>query len=82
LLRVTGGVYTAGPENAKKIIEQLKPKVVVPMHYWYNTNVLERFTDGPYKTKLLDSNKFTVSKDTLPVDSEIYVLKVVREGDL
>ena len=61
---------------------RLKPKVVVPMHFWYNTNVLERFTSGPYRTKLLDSNKFTVNKDTLPVGPEIYVLKVVREVDL
>jgi len=82
LLQTIGGTYTAGPEAAKKIIEQLKPKVVVPMHYWYYTNVLERFTDGPYRARLLNSNKFTVSKDTLPDVPEIYILKVVREGDL
>jgi L-ascorbate metabolism protein UlaG (beta-lactamase superfamily) len=82
LLQTIGGTYTAGPEAAKKIVEQLKPKVVVPMHYWYYTNVLERFTDGPYRTKFLNSNKFTVSKDTLPDVPEIYILKVVREGDL
>jgi hypothetical protein len=34
---------------------------------------------GFYKTKLLDSNKFIVSKGTLPFDPEINVLKIVRE---
>ncbi len=82
LLQVIGGTYTAGPESAKKIVEQLKPKIVVPMHYWYQMNVLERFTNGPLRTKMVNGNTFTVSKDTLPNSTEIYVLKVVREGDL
>ncbi|MBI4767731.1 MAG: MBL fold metallo-hydrolase [Deltaproteobacteria bacterium] len=82
LLQVIGGVYTAGPEAAKKIVEQLKPKIVVPMHYWYSTNVLQRFTDGPYRVRSLEINKLTISKDTLPAVTEIIVLKVIREGDL
>jgi L-ascorbate metabolism protein UlaG (beta-lactamase superfamily) len=82
LLQVIGGVFTAGPEAAKKIVEQLKPKIVVPMHYWYYTNVLQRFTDGPYRVRSLEGNRFTASKDTLPAVTEIFILKVVREGDL
>jgi len=82
LLQTIGGVYTIGPEGAKRIVEQLKPKIVVPMHYWYQLNVLERFTDGPYRVRELNVNTFTVSKDTLPGETEIYILKVLREGDL
>lgn len=82
LLQTIGGVYTIGPEGAKRVVEQLKPKIVVPMHYWYQMNVLERFTDGPYPVRELNTNSFTVSKDTLPNETEIYVLKVLREGDL
>jgi len=82
LLQTIGGVYTIGPEGARKIIEQLKPKIVVPMHYWYSMNVLERFVDGPYRARSLNTNSFTVSKDTLPANTEIFVLKVIREGDL
>jgi len=82
LLQTIGGVYTIGPEGAKKVIEELKPKIVVPMHYWYQMNILERFTDGPYKVLSPNSNSFTVSKDTLPQETEIIVLKVLREGDL
>ncbi|HVP77193.1 MAG TPA: MBL fold metallo-hydrolase [Thermodesulfobacteriota bacterium] len=82
LLQTIGGVYTIGPEEAKKVVKQLKPKIVVPMHYWYHMGVLERFTDGPYPARSSNTNNFSVSKDTLPLDTEIYVLKVVREGDL
>jgi len=82
ILQTIGGTFTVGPEGAQKIIGQLKPKVVVPMHYWYNMGVLERFTQGPYRTRTLDTNHFSISKDTLPQETEIYVLKVLREGDL
>jgi L-ascorbate metabolism protein UlaG (beta-lactamase superfamily) len=82
LLQTIGGVYTIGPEGARQVIEQLKPKVVVPMHYWYQMNVLERFTSGPYKVREFNTNSFVVSKDTLPEEPEIFVLKVLREGDL
>jgi L-ascorbate metabolism protein UlaG (beta-lactamase superfamily) len=77
-----GGTYSAGPDEAKQIIEQLKPKIVIPMHYWYRESDLARFTEGSYQTRVLSTSKFTVSKDTLPPTTEIYVLKVVREGDL
>jgi len=79
---VIGGVFTAGPEGAKKIVEQLKPKIVIPMHYWYHMNVLERFIDGPYNIQFLNSNSINVSKDTLPQETEIIILKVLREGDI
>ena len=82
LLQTIGGVYTIGPEGGKQVIEQLKPKIVVPMHFWYNMGHLERFVEGPYRARTLNANSFTVSKDTLPSESEIYVLKVMREGDL
>lgn len=77
-----GGTYTMGPENAKKVVEQLKPKIAIPMHYYHNVSLIERFTDGPYRVRSLNTNRFTVSKDTLPAVTEIYLLKVVREGDI
>ena len=82
LLQTIGGVYTIGPEGAQKVIELLKPKVVIPMHYWYHYGVLEKFIDGPYPVHQLNTNSITVSKDRLPPEAEIFILKVVREGDL
>jgi len=82
LLQTIGGVYTIGPEGAKKVIEHLKPKIVIPMHYWYQMNVLERFIDGPHRVRSLNTNLLTINKDTLPPETEIFILKVLREGDL
>lgn len=33
LMIPVGGCYTIGPEEAKKLIDRLSPKVVIPMHY-------------------------------------------------
>jgi L-ascorbate metabolism protein UlaG (beta-lactamase superfamily) len=82
LLLPIAGTYTMGPENAKKVVEQLKPKIAVPMHYYNNTFVLERFVDGPYQAHFLETNKFSVSKDTLPPVTEIFIPKVLWYGDL
>jgi L-ascorbate metabolism protein UlaG (beta-lactamase superfamily) len=82
LLQTIGGVFTIGPEGAQEVIEQLKPKIVIPMHYWNDSHVLDRFTSGPYKVITSDSNTFTVSKETLPSETEIVVLTVKREGDI
>jgi L-ascorbate metabolism protein UlaG (beta-lactamase superfamily) len=82
LLQVIGGTFTIGPEGALQIIEKLKPKIVIPMHFWYNMGQLEKFIDGSYPSRFLQTNTITVSKDTLPSSTEILILKVSRGGDL
>jgi L-ascorbate metabolism protein UlaG (beta-lactamase superfamily) len=69
-----------GPESAKKVVEQLKPKIAVPMHYYNNTFQLQRFLDGPYQARFLETNTFSVSKDTLPPATEIFIPKVIWYG--
>jgi len=80
LLVPIGGRYTAGPTGAKKIMELLKPKIVVPMHYYSNSFVLERFLDGPFPARYLEVNKFPISKDNLPRIPEIIIPKVIWYG--
>ena len=71
-----------GPENAKKVVEHLKPKIAVPMHYYSNTSLVDRLADGPFKVRVLTTNRFSVSKDTLPSITEIIIPKVLWFGDL
>ena len=80
LLVPIGGRYTTGPDGARKIMEQLKPKIIVPMHYYSNTFALNRFLEGPFPSRVLDVNKFSVSKDTLPLIPEIIIPKVIWHG--
>ena len=81
LLLPIAGSYTMGPDNAKKVIEQLKPKIAVPYHYYHNYDLLQRFTEGPHRAHFLNTNSFSVSKDTLPSSTEIFIPKVLWGAD-
>ena len=81
LLLPIAGSYTMGPDNAKKVIEQLKPKIAVPYHYYHNYDLLKRFTEGPHRAHFLNTNSFSVSKDTLPSSTEIFIPKVLWGAD-
>ena len=81
LLLPIAGSYTMGPDNAKKVIEQLKPKVAVPYHYYHNYDLLQRFTEGTHRAHFFTTNSFSVSKDTLPSSTEIFIPKVLWGGD-
>lgn len=78
-----GGTFTIGPKEAGDIVEQIKPRIVVPMHYKVidapANNPLGRvdqFLKGKKNVKYLDANSFTVSKETLPPEREIWVPQV------
>jgi hypothetical protein len=80
LLVPIGGSYTMGAESAKKVVEQLKPKIAVPMHYYQDTMALRRFLDGPHRARFLKTDTFSVSKDTLPPVTEIFIPRVIWYG--
>jgi len=51
------------------------------MHFWYNMGHLEKFLTGPYKPSSPGQPIYREQGD-LPGETEVYVLKVMREGDL
>jgi L-ascorbate metabolism protein UlaG (beta-lactamase superfamily) len=69
-----GGGATMGPELAREVLAQLKPKIAIPMHYRDNQYLVRQFTAG-LKTQFLRADTLTVSKDALPVPTEIRVLQ-------
>lgn len=78
-----GGTFTIGPQEATGIVEQIKPLIVVPMHYKpkgvtaENPLVgVEQFLKDKKNIKYLSSNTFTISKDNLPQEREIWVPEV------
>lgn len=79
LMIPVGGVYTIDGAGARKVVSQLKPKYVIPMHY--KTSALQRinlapadaFLKGFKKVKRLD--ELAVSKDSLPEETTVVVLK-------
>lgn len=80
LLVPVGGFFTIDAAEASAIVNQLKPSLVIPMHF--KTEVLgfpvakvEDFTRGQKKVKFLESSEVEVAKDSLPKETEIWVLK-------
>ncbi|MDQ7842127.1 MAG: MBL fold metallo-hydrolase [Armatimonadota bacterium] len=79
LLIPVGGYYTIGPAEATAVVDQLRPRVVVPMHY--KTEVNKDWPIGPVDDFLRGKSGIrrlghtvTVSPATLPEGQEIWVL--------
>ncbi len=68
------GTYTMGPEIAREVLQQLKPKLAIPMHYRDNLALVEAFGRG-LSVRRLNSDMLIVSKATLPTGTEIVVLR-------
>lgn len=79
LLLPVGGFYTIGPREAEVVIDQLSPKVVVPMHYKTPVNdswpigSLDEFIKGKTRVKHVGRSA-SVTEAALPNDQEIWVL--------
>jgi L-ascorbate metabolism protein UlaG (beta-lactamase superfamily) len=78
LMVPVGSVYTIDGEQAQKVVGQLKPRIVVPMHY--RTPVLkigleqpDKFLKGFRRIKYV--NKLSITRDSLPKETTVYVLK-------
>lgn len=69
-----GGTFTMPPETAREVLQQIKPKVAIPMHYRDNMYILESFIRG-LKARRTESDTLAVSKSSLPPPSEIVVLR-------
>ena len=68
-----GGGRTMGPDLAREVLAQLKPKIAIPMHHRDSPYLIQQFTAG-MKAQLLNTDTLAVSKDVLPLPTEIRVL--------
>lgn len=69
-----GGGRTMGPDLAREVLAQLKPKIAIPMHHRDSPYLVQQFATG-LKTQIVNGDTLVVSKDGLPVPTEIRVLQ-------
>ncbi len=69
-----GGSRTMGPDLAREVLAQLKPKIAIPMHHRDSPYLIKEFTAG-LKTQIMKTDTLVVSKDALPLSLEIRVLQ-------
>jgi L-ascorbate metabolism protein UlaG (beta-lactamase superfamily) len=75
-----GGTFTMAPDTAREVLQQIKPKIAVPMHYRDNLYILEAFLKG-LANRRLDGHSLTLSKTTLPSSPEVVVLRPIGARD-
>ena len=75
-----GGVYTVDGETATKIVSQIEPKIVIPMHYFdkdlnVNLEKAEKFLKemGQEKPEVL--KKITVKREGLPPEVRVILME-------
>jgi len=75
-----GGFYTIDAANASQVCDQLKPKVVIPMHFKtskcdYPIATVEDFLKGKRNVRKIDSSKVEFKLEELPASTDIVVLE-------
>ncbi len=80
LMLPVGGTYTIAADQAQEVVTQLEPAIVIPMHYKiaglkFELDPLEKFLKEAGAEGATPQPKLTVTKDKLPVESEVVVLQ-------
>jgi len=82
LMIPVGGTYTIDAQEAQRIISEIEPKIVIPMHYKLDKLKMEiddvsKFFKAMGKSAIAPQDKYVVKTSTLPKDDamEIVVLQ-------
>ncbi|MEW5919446.1 MAG: MBL fold metallo-hydrolase [Bacillota bacterium] len=81
LLLPVGGHFTIDAAEARQLMDVLAPAVVVPMHYRTEATrnwpiaPLDEFLKGVEKVPKQKDSVVTISRDTLPQETEIWVME-------
>jgi L-ascorbate metabolism protein UlaG (beta-lactamase superfamily) len=80
LLIPVGGFFTIDPNEATRVAEQIKPKILIPMHFktakcGFPIAPVEDFLKGKSNAKHPKTSEVAFDKATLPQQMEIVVLE-------
>jgi len=80
LLLPVGGFYTIDAKEATDVMNAIKPRLTIPMHYKtekcaFPITTLDEFTNGKKAVKTVGAAELDVTKQSLPGEAEIWVLK-------
>ena len=80
LLIPVGGYFTIDPKEATRVAEQIKPKILIPMHFktkkcGFPIAPVEDFLKGKSNPKRLKASEVALEKRGVPQQMEILVLE-------
>jgi len=73
LMPIAGGYFTVTPAEARDVTKQVNPKIVIPMHFWWEQAVQEFVQDMP-NVKRLNTPVLKIAKSELPKSTEVFVM--------
>jgi L-ascorbate metabolism protein UlaG (beta-lactamase superfamily) len=80
LLVPVGGTFTIDAEGAAAVIERLRPRIAIPMHFLtpkvgFDLAPVDAFLAGKQHVRRVGGPEVEMTKDTLPQPTEIVVLE-------
>jgi len=80
LLVPVGGTFTIDARGATAVVNRLRPRIAIPMHYrtpkvTLNIAPVDGFLAGKERVRRVEGSEVEVTKDTLPKPTEIVVLR-------
>jgi L-ascorbate metabolism protein UlaG (beta-lactamase superfamily) len=80
LLIPVGGFFTIDPKEATRVAEQIKPRILIPMHFktgkcGFSIAPVEDFLKGKTNVNRPKASEASFEKATLPQQMEIMVLE-------
>jgi L-ascorbate metabolism protein UlaG (beta-lactamase superfamily) len=80
LLLPVGGFYTIDAVTATKIMDDINPKVAIPMHYRtekcsFPITTVHEFTRGKKNIRTLRESELEITEESLPKEPEIVVMQ-------
>ena len=83
ILIPVGGYFTIDAAQATEVMQKIKPKIVIPMHY--KTEVLDfpiakvdEFLKGKKNVKRASASEVSVTRETLPSETEVWILPYAK----
>jgi L-ascorbate metabolism protein UlaG (beta-lactamase superfamily) len=73
LVPLAGGMYTITPAEAIGVTKQVKPRIAIPEHYWWE-GATDLFAAGFAKVKKTHSAVLRIAKQELPQPTEIVIM--------
>ena len=73
LVPLAGGIFTVTAQEARKVTQQIQPKIAIPMHYVWMDSV-EEYTQGHANVVRVQGRTFKISRKELPAPTTIVVL--------
>ncbi len=80
LMAPVGGGFTVDGKGATAIVNRLRPRIAIPMHFktgkvGFDLATVDEFLSGKQRVRRVDGSEIEITRETLPEPTEIVVLQ-------